>query len=358
LPFDLKRAHELYAAIFGEIETFIGSKQLLVVPSFVLARFPLHALVIRPPASDGPEAYREAAWFGKRNAISVLPAVSSLKALRRNAKASRAGNLYIGFGNPLLDGPDQRYAASAQLAREKAACPPAPLRVAAVRIDRRAAPMVSDKDRMDPNNLRTLFSPLPETADELCDVARTLGVPTGDIFLGSAANERGIKAMSRSGKLTNYQILHFATHGALGGQVKVGVEPGLILTPPAAPSEEDDGYLSASEIAALKLDADLVILSACNTASGSQVLLESLTGMAQSFLYAGARALLVSYWEVNSAATVKLITKTVAVLANDKSATKSDALRQAMMSLVEAGDLADAHPAIWAPFVVVGEAAR
>jgi CHAT domain-containing protein len=110
--------------------------------------------------------------------------------------------------------------------------------------------------------------PLPETSDELCAVARHLGVPDSEIRLGSRATEQEIKSLSDSGELSTYRIVHFATHGALAAELKAGVEPGLILTPPDKATSEDDGYLSASEISGLKLDADWVILSACNTGSG------------------------------------------------------------------------------------------
>ncbi len=82
------------------------------------------------------------------------------------------------------------------------------------------------------------------------------------------------------------------------GQVQGNAEPGLLLTPPATATEEDDGYLTASEIAGLKLDADWVILSACNTAAGGAQGAEALSGLARAFIYAQARALLVSHWEV------------------------------------------------------------
>ena len=132
-------------------------------------------------------------------------------------------------------------------------------------------------------------------------------------------------------------------------------EPGLLLTPPGSPSEEDDGYLTASEIAALKLDADWVILSACNTAAGGAQGAEALSGLARAFFYAQARALLVSHWEVNSDATVKLITGAMSRLAADKSMGRAEAMRQSMLALIDHGSPEEAHPANWAPFVVVGE---
>src|SRR6202007_1677056 len=117
-----------------------------------------------------------------------------------------------------------------------------------------------------------------------------------------------------------------ATHGAVAGDIATTSEPGLILTPPDKPTETDDGYLSASEIAALKLDADWVILSACNTGAGGAKGGEALCGLARAFFSVGGRALLVSHWEVASASTVKLITKAVAELQSDPQIGRAEAL--------------------------------
>ena len=109
-----------------------------------------------------------------------------------------------------------------------------------------------------------LWTPLPETADELCDVARRLGVPESEILLGLRATETALKSLSERGQLKQYRVLHFATHGALTRQVQASAEPGLILTPPPKGTTDntklkrDDGFLTASEIAALDLDADWV----------------------------------------------------------------------------------------------------
>ena len=180
-------------------------------------------------------------------------------------------------------------------------------------------------------------------------------MPGDEIRLGSRATEREVKALSSSGLLATYRIVQFSTHGALAGHMRGNAEPGLILTPPETATPEDDGYLSASEITALKLDADWVILSACNTAAGGAEGAEALSGLARAFFYAGARALLVSHWSVYSDATVKLITKAVSTMATDTSVGRSEALRRSMMAMIEKGQPQEAHPAYWAPFVVVGE---
>jgi CHAT domain-containing protein len=197
--------------------------------------------------------------------------------------------------------------------------------------------------------------PLPETADELCAVAQDVRAEAHDIHLGAEATEREIKRLSASGDLAKYRIVHFATHGALAGQLDGAREPGLLLTPPEKASEEDDGYLSASEIANLKLDADWVILSACNTAAGAATNSETLSGLARAFIYAQARALLVSHWEVYSDPTVKLITVHSARWLATRRVGRAGAMRRSMLALIEKGEPHEARPAYWAPFVVVGE---
>jgi CHAT domain-containing protein len=158
-------------------------------------------------------------------------------------------------------------------------------------------------------------------------------------------------------------VLHFATHGLLAGETEMLVaskaEPALILTPPAQASEEDDGLLTASEVAQLKLDADWVVLSACNTAAGVSDTpgAEALSGLARAFFYAGGRALLVSHWAVESEATVRLVTRAFDELKREPGIGRAEAMRRSMLALTAAGGR-NAHPATWAPFVVVGEGGR
>jgi tetratricopeptide (TPR) repeat protein/CHAT domain-containing protein len=299
------------------------------------------------------------AWLARDHAITVLPAVSSLNALRTLAKESHASEAFIGFGDPLLEGEPTKFsydAVAAKLARE-ARCPAsASLQVTAL-ADRGAtrAAVRSSGGLADISDLRS-WAPLPETADELCDVAQNLGVdPSTHLFLGANATETEIKRLSADGMLAKYKIIHLATHGAIAGELLGTSEPGLILTPPDKASEIDDGYLSASEIAALKLDADWVILSACNTAAGDTKGAEALSGLARAFFYAGARSLLVSHWEVASQSTVKLITEAIAELKADPKIGRAEALRRSMLSLITTGKDYETHPAFWAPFVLVGE---
>lgn len=143
----------------------------------------------------------------------------------------------------------------------------------------------------------------------------------------------------------------------MAGELKGVGEPGLILTPPKLGTLEDDGYLSASEIAKLKLNADWVILSACNTAAADGTPgAEGLSGLAKAFFYAGARSLLVSHWPVASGATVPLTTVMLKEYDNNSKLGKAKAQRKAMLDLMNTPAHPEyAHPLFWDPFVVVGE---
>jgi len=355
LPFDHASAYELYSLLLGEVQDLIKGKHLLIIPSGPLTQLPFQVLVTHPPTSGD---HRPTAWLARAHAITVLPAASSLKALRRVGRPSGAPRPMIGFGNPLLDGPDWRYAANAKLAREKQRCPESGSeQIAALAGPSGGVLHVETRGGLADVAHIKMQVPLPETADELCAVARDMKTDARDIWLGTRATEREIKQLSASGELARYRMVHFATHGVLAGQLDGTHEPGLILTPPDKATEEDDGYLSASEIAALKLDADWVILSACNTAAGDATSAEALSGLARAFIYAQARALLVSHWEVYSDATVKLITTAVREMASDPKVGRAEAMRRSMLSLIDKGAAHESHPAYWAPFVVVGEGA-
>lgn len=170
-------------------------------------------------------------------------------------------------------------------------------------------------------------------------------------MLGKQATERAVKAAP----LDHYRVLGFATHGLIAGEFAGIREPGLVLTPPAEPSAEDDGVLTSSEVSQLKLNADWVLLSACNTGAGDGgAANDALGGLAKSFFYAGAKSLLVSHWKVASTATVALTTETVK-LSEQAGVSKAEAHRQAMLSMINSGDAIKAHPSVWAAFFLVGD---
>ena len=197
---------------------------------------------------------------------------------------------------------------------------------------------------------------LPETAEELLAVAKILGAKPGDIKLGEAASVTTVK----NERLDNYRVVYFATHALVAGEVekfaKVKAEPALVLSIPEKPTEDDDGLLRASDVAMLKMNADFVVLSACNTAAGDKPGAEALSGLARAFFYAGAKSLVVSHWEVDSDATVELMDGLFEALKANPRLSHAEALQASMLRMIGNSSKPEwAQPQFWAPFVVVGE---
>jgi formylglycine-generating enzyme required for sulfatase activity/CHAT domain-containing protein/tetratricopeptide (TPR) repeat protein len=364
-PFDLGRAHSLYSALFGKAGDLIAGKHLLVAPTGPFTSLPFQVLVTQKPNVSipaDPNGYRDVKWLGADHAITVLPSVASLKALRAHVKPSAAVKPFIGFGNPLLDGASDDPVRPT-LARRKQVCPASAVAGVAGGTGPKhmaQAPVAATLFRGGATDVEALrqLTPLPETTDELCAVGRGLGATNDDIWLGARMTESSIKDLSAKGQLSRYRIIHLATHGLLAGDTEKFIqgeaEPSLIFTPPDHASEADDGLLTASEVTQLKLDADWVILSACNTAAGGAKEAEALSGLTRAFFYAGARTLLVSHWEVNSDAAVELATGAFDALKADPRIGRAEALRRSQRALIAKGGV-NAHPATWAPFVLVGE---
>lgn len=330
--YDLAAAHAAYNLLLAPVAAVVeGKSHLMIVPTGPLTSLPFHVLLTGAPptGTSTAEAYRRAPWLIRRHSLSVLPSVQSLAALRRLAPAAEPPKPFLGIGDPVLVGPAGRTPVA------RGGRPDAPQPAAFYR-----------GGQVDTRALRELV-PLPETALELKAVARLLKAGPEALLLGPTATETRFKALP----LRDYRILHFATHGLVSGELSGTNEPALVLTPPDRPSAIDDGLLTASEVAGLTLAADWVVLSACNTASGSDSGADALSGLARAFFYAGARGLLVSHWAVNSRAAVLLTTRTFQRLAADRKIGRAEAFRRTMLELIDDG----APPSHWAPFVVVGE---
>ena len=208
LPFDLGRAHQMYQALFGPVDDKIQGKHVFIVASGALTSLPFGVLVTRAPRVAIPgklSAYRDPAWLGVRQRLSVLPSVASLKALRQFAKSSHATKPYLGIGNPLVDGTNQKRAKEAE---DKQKCPETiTRRIATARIQHVVG--FAELFRGSTAKIEELrkWEPLPETADELCEIGQRLGASEKDILLGARATEANLKELSEQGRLTDYAIL-------------------------------------------------------------------------------------------------------------------------------------------------------
>jgi len=327
--FDGEAAFRLYNALLRPLETVLRNKRTLyVVPHESLESLPFSALLTSSPKAPFRSVgdLQKASWMVRRHAITVLPNFGMLHAVSKQRRHDGAQATFLGVGDALFDGKtgvattQQLYTAS-----------------------------LRGTDGLEA--LRQLPR-LPETATELKQIAQTIGPKDSKLILGADASEANL----RSVPMGKFNVIAFATHGLMAGDFAALGEPALALTPPQQSTPNEDGLLSASEIARLELDADWVILSACNTAApAGRAGAKGLSGLARAFFVAGARSLLVSQWAVPSKSTVLLTTEAVKWWASTPTMGRAEALRRSMLSMLDNQANPEwAHPRYWAPFVVVG----
>ena len=283
-----------------------ASEHILIASGGALTRVPFAALA--PQASS----LADADWVIRRHSLSTLASLSALgKAPGRDTVRSAR---VVAIGAPNLGGDG----------------------LAVLRSSRMLAPGASVND----------LPPLPEALAELNALSLVLGTQDSVLLTGDDAREASV--LTAIAQPAN--VIAFATHGLLEGDLAGLAEPALVLTP----NDGDDGLLTASEIASLDMDADWVVLSACNTGGPDRPGAAGLSGLASAFLYAGARNLLVSHWEVADDVAQAITVPTVESYYRDGIA-PAEGLRRAVLALIdESGDARLQHPAYWAPFVYVG----
>lgn len=349
-PFDFAAAYELYRLLLLPVAAKIdGAAELIVVPTRELGQIPLGLLTTLAYRPGKPTLrfadYADAPWLLSKAAISQQPSVAAFIALRRVSRQAAPSRPYIGYGDPLFS-------------LAAAAAPAVGLRA----LRRRALDLrdgAGQSEAVVENPFRFL-SPLPDTALEIRDIARVFGAdPQRDVFLGRAASESNVK----KGALKDYRTVMFATHGLVPGDLRGLQEPALALANPEGSGDQEDGLLTLNEILALKLNADWVVLSACNTGSADGRASEAVSGLGRAFFYAGARALLVSNWPVETESARRLTTNLFRLQAESPGLNRAQALRRASLALM-AGVLSDAtgkplysyaHPLFWAPFSLIGD---
>jgi CHAT domain-containing protein len=286
----------------------------------------------------------------------MLPSVASLAMLRGLPPGAPGRKSFAGFGDPLFSA--DQAASPAKEAAQVAALTSRGLTTRGLPVRLRAAPETTDLDSASLAQLPRL----PDTAEEVRSIAVALDADlTKDVFLGRRADEGTIKALDLSG----YKVLAFATHGLVPGDLDGLLQPALALSSPKVTGGAEDGLLTMGEILGLKLDADWVVLSACNTGSGQGAGAEAVSGLGRAFFYAGTRALLVSNWPVETASAKALTTDLFRRQAADAGLSRAEALRRSMLALIDEGGATDpktgkmvfsyAHPIFWAPFTLIGD---
>ena len=299
--------------------------------------------------------HRDVKWLARSHAVTMLPSVASLRTLRALPPGDPARRAFAGFGDPFFS-PEQAAEAAAPLVT--ASLTSRGLSTRGVPVNLRAVPKTSTLDSAD----LALLPRLPDTASEIRSTALALKAdPVTDVFLGARANEDTVKSLDLSG----YKVVAFATHGLVPGDLDGLTQPALALSAPAVAGIGGDGLLTMGEILGLKLNADWVVLSACNTGSGEGAGAEAVSGLGRAFFYAGTRALLVSNWPVETTSAKALTTDLFRRQAGDASLSRAQALRQAMLALIDGPGYVDgktgkavfsyAHPIFWAPFSLIGD---
>jgi CHAT domain-containing protein len=336
-PFDASLSYKIYEQTFGPIaEKLVGKTRLSILANGALTSIPFGILITSDPQG---KKLKDDDWLIKSYAVTVLPSIYSLKTMRAEMATLEAAKPMIAFADPVFS-KEARAEAKAE------------------HVAMRSLSSFYRGSQLDLRSLAESLAQLPETRTEVEGIAKSLDVRKDDIKLGLDATETAVK----QSKLDDYRVVYFATHGLVAGQVqeftKAMAEPALILTIPEKPSELDDGLLQASEVAELKLNADWVVLSACNTASSDGVGAEALSGLARAFLYAGGKSLVVSHWDVSDEATAKLMSNLFEISRDRPDLSHGEMMRQATLSLLDSATSdEEAHPRLWAPFVVVGEPA-
>ena len=354
-PFDLTIAHDIYKLFLQPTEAaWKPAHNLIFVTNGALGLLPLGLLPTAPvtvkadPSQPMFAEYRDVPWLARSHAVTLVPSASAFTSLRSLSPSTKKREPIIGFGDPIFS---KEQAQAIQVASN---APTATTR--GVPLKRRNAPNTQGVDKAE----LALLPRLPDTADELKSITLALQAdPSKVLHLGKDANTRSVKSADLSG----YKVVAFATHGLVSGDLDGLNQPALALSAPDVADVDGDGLLTMEEILGLKLDADWVVLSACNTGAGSGAGAEAASGLGRAFFYAGTRAILVTNWSVHSESARELVTDIFRRQAADAKLTRGEALRQAEMALLDGPGFQDngktvfayAHPLFWAPYSLIGD---
>lgn len=351
VAFDVERSSNLYKTLFAPVRSKIdAAEHLIVVPTGPLLSLPFNILVAEPyeeeieiVGTDPLNAYfdySKVKWLGRETGITTGVSISSFF-LGRKTPRSNAPEPFRGFGNFSRFGEDPGVVAEI--------------------VENHGLP----ESCKGPIRALGLLNELTGTADELAKIQDILGVSEQNIVLGSEFNDTAVKNMD----LSRFRVLHFATHGLLAQDPECLPEPGLVTSL----GDRGDGLLEASEIVDLDLNAELVVMSACDTGAGAGQAAseligfrgaggsyaaggESLNGLARSFFFAGARNVMSTHWSVDDRSTQELVSGFYGAVAGEDDPSIAEALRISETKMIEGGELS--HPFFWAPFAIIGDGAR
>ncbi len=307
--FFTQAGYSLYEELIKPAEPYLSKmSRLIIIPDGILNYLPFEVLLTDKKGNVKSASYSGLPFLIKKYPVSYGQSASVLKSLLSEKSVDGTedtGNKrLIAFGDPVYENQNKTSVASGNR-----------------------------------------FNRLEYSGEEVKKIASFFNEGSSDIYLGNDANEENVKMENR---LHNYNYVHFATHGFID-ENKPDLSS-LVLT--RGETSKEDGFLQATEIFNLNLNADLVVLSACQTGLGKLIRGEGMVGLTRAFMYAGTPSVLVSLWSVSDISTATLMGEFYKNLIKNK-LSKTDALRKAQRALMS--DEKFAHPFYWAPFIIIGD---
>ncbi|KPH86581.1 hypothetical protein GLUCOINTEAF2_0202632 [Komagataeibacter intermedius AF2] len=326
-PFAMTQAAAIHAATLGRVASALkGVEELVIAPSGALLALPFALLPTGPANASDPA---RAPWLIRQASLAYVPTASNFVALRQAQTTAAPRRPWFGLGD----------FQPATLAQAAASFPTASCHASAAAFASLPA--------------------LPYARLELQAAAATFGATAGDQLLGARYTASNV----RHAALGNYRIVHFATHALLPTDLPCLTEPVIVASTPPTALDLGESLLGADMIGALHLNADLVVLSACNTQGGAQGG-EALSALARNFFYAGARAVMVTQWSVNDQASAYLVASSLSRIHAERTGGAAASLRAAQMAMLDDAQAAGTGPSglgnpfFWAPFVVIGDGGK
>ena len=313
--FPFSSSHSLYLELLNPFfNQFLNIEDLLIIPDGRLHSIPFAALL-----SEYIQNNLEPKWLIKEVAIGIIPSFETIASLKDTTDFDLDEIRFIGFGNPLIG---QGLISKNDFKR---------------------------RGFVEEFNQVIELPALPQTQRELELISSNFKSSNINLFLGEDATEETLKQID----LKKFNIVAFATH-AISTKINSNlIEPSLILTPVSQADSKNDGILTASDINRLKFNADLVILSACETANTSLQSNQAYAGLAESFFFAGSKAILATHWEVETNSAVEITTGLIRNLGQKGNLTYSQALRKSVLDLIQDNEKYK-HPLFWAPYIIIG----
>ncbi len=333
--FSQRKARELYELLLSKAMMDLKNTDIvIIIPDGILGLIPFEALVVKEE--------KETVYVGDIWKVTYAQSATALNLLRM-LKPSIPKKPLFALGNPIYNRDDPRYT---QWQKGTVLPTTDKKRYAFRGITLVPKKLEKGDDTRDKIWEEVVFPPLPETEDEIKAIAGVFNttVSPPDILLGIYANETYL----RNTPLGDYRYIHFATHADLPGKIQ-GINEPFILLGQVGNKEKDDGFLTLGEVLGFKLNAEIVVLSACLTGRGKFMEGEGVVNFSRAFQQAGAKGVLVSLWEVPSIEAVEFMKVFYGFLKQGMA--RAEALRFTRQKIKERYP----NPFYWAVFVLYGE---